>query len=180
MGNEHPYRDRNLHRSRRRGAFTLIELLVVISLIALLLAILMPALHRAKRQAMSVVCQSNLKQLGLTFSLYTGDNHGYFHREDSTDWRANWIPAMRAYYSQEPEIRVCPTTTPAPATASVRHNIVSRNKEPAATGLRCGTRPASGQKGSRSPWGDRFIAHSIICTHAGESARRARRPRGTP
>mgnify|MGYP001427001205 CR=1 FL=1 len=96
MGDEHAHRDRNLHRSRRPGAFTLIELLVVISLIALLLAILIPALHRVKRQAMSGVCQSNLKQLGLTFSLYTGDNHGYFHREDSTDWKANWIPAMRA------------------------------------------------------------------------------------
>jgi prepilin-type processing-associated H-X9-DG protein len=60
---------------------------------------------------MSVVCQSNLKQLGLTFSLYTWDNHGYFHREDSSDWRDNWIPAMRAYYSHEPGIRVCPTTT---------------------------------------------------------------------
>jgi prepilin-type N-terminal cleavage/methylation domain-containing protein/prepilin-type processing-associated H-X9-DG protein len=60
------------------NAFTLIELLVVISIIALLLGILMPSLHKARNQARTVVCQSNLKQWGTIFALYTDDNHGYF------------------------------------------------------------------------------------------------------
>ncbi len=61
--------------SNRRG-FTLIELLVVIAIIALLMAILMPALNRVKGQAQKVSCQARLKQWGLIFKLYTDDHDG--------------------------------------------------------------------------------------------------------
>ncbi len=64
----------------KRAGFTLIELLVVISIIALLLAILTPTLMRVKNQAKAVGCQSNLRQWGLAFSMYTEDNDGkFFH-----------------------------------------------------------------------------------------------------
>jgi len=55
----------------RKHAFTLIELLVVIAIIALLMAILLPALAGARCRARSVVCQMNLKQWGLLFSMWT-------------------------------------------------------------------------------------------------------------
>lgn len=62
---------------KKRG-FTLVELLVVISIIALLLAILMPALSKVRSQATRVVCSSYLHSWGIALSLYAIDNKNYF------------------------------------------------------------------------------------------------------
>ena len=56
--------------------FTLIELLVVIAVIALLMALLMPSLRRARNQARALVCQANLKQWGTTMAIYAENNDG--------------------------------------------------------------------------------------------------------
>jgi prepilin-type N-terminal cleavage/methylation domain-containing protein len=63
------------------GGFTLIELLVVISIIALLMAVLLPALGRARKQARAVACQANLRQWGLALNLYAQDNEGRLPKE---------------------------------------------------------------------------------------------------
>ena len=61
-----------------RWAFTLVELLVVISIIALLVSILLPALNKAREQAKSGVCKSNLRQISLGFLYYAEDNNNRF------------------------------------------------------------------------------------------------------
>jgi prepilin-type N-terminal cleavage/methylation domain-containing protein/prepilin-type processing-associated H-X9-DG protein len=66
-----------MQRANRKG-FTLIELLVVIAIIAILAAILLPALARAREAARRASCQSNLKQFGVIFKMYAGENDGYF------------------------------------------------------------------------------------------------------
>jgi prepilin-type N-terminal cleavage/methylation domain-containing protein len=100
--------------TRRRG-FTLIELLVVIAIIALLMAILMPALETARQQAMDTMCISNLKQWGVVLSMYVDDYDGYIMgvwggEQFGVD--EHWWPyALKRYYADSGDLRLCPNAT---------------------------------------------------------------------
>jgi prepilin-type processing-associated H-X9-DG protein len=61
----------------RTKAFSIIELLVAIGIIALLMALLLPALAGARRQALSLQCQSNLRQIGMMLQIYANNNNGW-------------------------------------------------------------------------------------------------------
>lgn len=98
----------------KKKGFTLIELLVVIAIIALLLAILTPALTMVKNRAQAVVCMSNLKQWGLIFGLYLQNNKSNFPlvTMDPADEYDVWVEPLRPYYTGGGEkMRVCPTAT---------------------------------------------------------------------
>jgi prepilin-type N-terminal cleavage/methylation domain-containing protein len=91
----------------KQKGFTLIELLVVIAIIALLMAILMPALQRVRKQARTVACLSNLKQWSLIFSMYTDEHDGIFHK--GLDRGHHWTVVMKPYYGDNKKIFYCPT-----------------------------------------------------------------------
>ena len=73
---------------RRHNAFSLIELLVVIAVVALLMAVLIPALNRAREQGKRAVCLSNLRQLTLAWTLYADDNADRLVNGDTEEYAA--------------------------------------------------------------------------------------------
>ena len=97
----------------RRG-FTLIELLVVIAIIAILAAMLLPVLSRAKESGRRISCLNNLKQLSLATQLFVDDNGGNYPPRSETD---RWPNRLYDNYGKNLKMLLCPSeTTDKPAT----------------------------------------------------------------
>lgn len=75
---------------RAREKFTLIELLVVVAIIAILAAMLLPALNSAREKGQSIRCINNLKQMGTGFSMYQNDYDDYFPRSYNSGGSLTW------------------------------------------------------------------------------------------
>jgi len=98
---------------KRKSGFTLIELLVVIAIIAILAALLLPALGKAKEKAKAIQCTSNLKQWGIAWFVYVDDNQGRFMNPDAISTsleREVWAKVLENTYSKKPDLLLCPST----------------------------------------------------------------------
>ncbi len=105
------------------AGFTLIELLVVIAIIAILAAMLLPALSRAKGSAQRIACVNNLRQIRLALGLYLGENNGRLPPQETSTNR--WPTRLYPHYSdvkllrcpKDPQTNLAGTTTNGPDTA---------------------------------------------------------------
>ncbi len=92
-------------KSDRKGGFTLIELLVVVAIIAILAAMLLPALSQARERARAAVCMSNMKQVGIAFEMYKNDFDSLY--PDNPNWKSK----LWQYVSAETRDKIskCPS-----------------------------------------------------------------------
>jgi len=141
--------------SIKEKTFSLIEILVVINIIAVLLAILLPALSKSRETAKRINCMSNLKQIGLSLRSYT---------IDAEEWFPNDLNLLvKEAYLTDPRIYTCPSARPE-ATINADNEIVNGGfhyiaehptidsiSEPEAGG---NTSLASDKKGNHSDYGN--------------------------
>ena len=133
------------HTNRRDASgFTLVELLVVIGIIALLIAMLMPSLQKARQQANRVACQSNLRQVGQALLIYANNWKGHIYppglgAEPSTPKEQRWPVHVFKPAKWNPKEMVCPSDyEPAEEHSYVLNDHLHQEK------IKVGTRLANG------------------------------------
>jgi len=99
---------KKVFQAGRKKGFTLIEILVVMAVIALLVAILVPTLTKSKKYAKAVVCQSNLRQLGVILEMYTDESDGFFFGGAVGSGWDDWVEILEPYYGIKGKVKLCP------------------------------------------------------------------------
>ncbi len=104
----------------KKNGFTLIELLVVISIIALLMSIMMPALSKVKEEAQKISCMARLRQWATPIQMYTQENSGKFSSQGGSNYtdesnrqrqKGSFVVIYKDFWLENPEIFLCPSAT---------------------------------------------------------------------
>ena len=133
-----------------RRQFTLIELLVVIAIIAILAAMLLPALAQARAKAQAISCASNHKQIGLSYFMYAGDNKDWCAPTHTFGAAPVWTASTLMPYCNDRKVFECPSYTGGTQSPGTAGNCQERTR--LGIGFNWAWTPADPGQGGDSGW----------------------------